>query len=156
MKMFLIALLCLNGLLFNGDEPDAADFELSLSYYNHAGQTVYDYRVEGNKLKITSGWLYADSAHNDLGTVILSPSVIATLQSIKLDALENYYLNNCILITSGNEYFISAGSGRNLKQIHLHHYYKEEIAQLVAELNKLLPIEDRIDYVDKDTSQNCP
>ena len=92
MKMFLITLLCLNGLLFNGDEPDAADFELSFSYYNHAGQTVYSYRIEGNKLKITSGWLYADSAYNDLGTVILAPAVIATLQSIKLNALEDNYL----------------------------------------------------------------
>jgi len=155
MKTLFTTVLFLSGLLFNSNEPEVAEFELSFSYYNHAGQTVYSYRLEGNQLKVTSNWLYGDSAYTDLYTVTLNPATIATLQSIKLDALKDHYFNNCIMITSGNEYFISAGYGNAQKEIHLHCYYKEEIAQLVAELNKVLPEEHQIGYEEKDTKQDC-
>jgi hypothetical protein len=50
---------------------------------------------------------------------------------------------------------ITAGYGNDIKEIKLHHYYKEEISQLATELNKLVPEKYQIYYVEKDTQQDC-
>lgn len=76
-------------------------------------------------------------------------------QSLDFNGLEDNYDNRCVVLTSGDEYFVSIGYGNEAKNIHLHHYYKEEVAQLVAKINNLLPEEHHINYVGADTHQDC-
>ncbi|MCW3084389.1 MAG: hypothetical protein JWP12_1755 [Bacteroidetes bacterium] len=59
------------------------------------------------------------------------------------------------MITSGTEYDISSTNSTRTKKIHLHCYYLSQINQLINEINKLVPAEYQINYVSKDTKQDC-
>ncbi|KOS06776.1 hypothetical protein AM493_12640 [Flavobacterium akiainvivens] len=146
------------GLFLGFGKPGKAEFYFALSTYKHSeglDQTVYDYRLDGNKLTVTSHWLYADSAFERLYAETISPAAIAKLKSVNLDALGDEYINNCISATEGAEYKITTGYHNDTKSVYLYHYYKEEIEKLVAELNKLVPEKNKIDYVGADTEQDC-
>jgi hypothetical protein len=154
-----IFILMFAALLFGFGKPKAADYKLSFSTYNHAegvNPLIYSYSLKGNELNVVLVFMGADSRSEDQYTVSLTPQAIARLEAIKLDGLENEYINRCIPADSGAEYEVDSGYGNETKNIHLYHYYKEEIAQLVAELNKLVPEKYRIDYVDAGNRQDCP
>ncbi len=153
-----IILLLLATLLFGFDKPNAADYRLSFSTYNYeegVNSLIYSYSLKGNELSVLVVLRGADSRSEGQYTATLTPQSIARLQAIKLDGLENEYVNRCVPTGQGRECALMAGYGNEVKEIQLHHYYKEEIAQLVAELNKSLPVEYQITYVDADTKQDC-
>lgn len=77
------------------------------------------------------------------------------IQTIPFDNLKDYYYNNCILITSGNEYFVSISKDDVTRTIRLHHYYHIQIALLFNELNKQIPDPFKIDYLTSETKQDC-
>jgi len=78
------------------------------------------------------------------------------IRSLALNTLQEYYFNNCVMITSGNEYRISITDGMTSKRIRLHHYYLKQIEQLVAIINNQSPEKYRIHYLTESTKQDCP
>ncbi|PZE15633.1 hypothetical protein DNU06_17070 [Putridiphycobacter roseus] len=82
-------------------------------------------------------------------------NTIDNIDSLQLTNLRNDYYNKCILITSGNEYFVSIKTKKGVKSIHLHHYYLKQVEDLIAEINKLLPEKYAVRYLSEATEQNC-
>jgi hypothetical protein len=106
MKKIVFALALLTGLLFGFGKPEAAKFKLSFSTYNHAegiDTMIYHYSLEGNELIMNVVYMHADSRSEDQYTTTLMPEAIARLQAIKLDGLENEYVNHCIATGYGRE-----------------------------------------------------
>jgi hypothetical protein len=85
----------------------------------------------------------------------LDTNSIEKLEKIRLDSLEDFYFNHCIMGISGNEYFISTTIDTVNKKISLHNYYNEQIEKLIKELNKNIPESFKLDYLPKDTKQDC-
>lgn len=154
MKLLLILILAfisINGLYAQGTER----FELYFSTYNHAEGIVDSYKIANEEI-VVSVKGFIDEKDNIIYTARISEDVIEKIKSLKLDALENNYYNNCILITSGTEYFINVMLGNVSKQIHLHDYYQRDVADLIELINISLPKKHHIDYLDQDNEQDCP
>ena len=134
-----------------------SNFSLSITTYNHAEQ-IFDgittYSLTKDTLTIHKTYMFSDK-----DTILVSKKLnfnsIDQIKKIRLDSLEDFYFNNCIMATSGNEYFISTTIDTINKKISLHHYYNEQIERLINELNKNIPDSFKIDYLTKDTKQDC-
>ena len=93
-------------------------------------------------------------------TVYLKPvknnqTLISTIDKSGLDSLKDYYFNNCVMITSGDEYFLDFESNSTQKSISLHHYYLKQLDDIIQIINSNLPKEYRFQYLAKDTKQDC-
>ena len=84
-----------------------------------------------------------------------SKYILDQIKSIKWYDLKEYYFNECVMTTSGDEYYLSVTSDSVVKKINLHYYYLEEFDQLTNCLNKLLPDNYKIYYLTSDTKQDC-
>jgi hypothetical protein len=132
-------------------------FSLTISTYNHAEQIfngTLTYKLTKNILTISRRTMFSDK-----DTILLTKPVDANsidqIQNIRLDSLKDFYFNNCIMATSGNEYFVSTTNDPVKKTIHLHHYYDRQIEMLINELNKHIPDNLRINYLTSETKQDC-
>ena len=134
-----------------------SNFSISITTYNHAEQifngiTTYD--LINDTLKIHKSFMFSDK-----DTILLSKKIddnsIEQIKSIRIDSLKDFYFNNCIMATSGNEYFILTTIDTVIKKISLHHYYDKQIERLINELNKNIPDNLKLDYLTSETKQDC-
>ena len=134
-----------------------SNFSLSITTYNHAEQ-IFDgkttYSLIKDTLTIHKIFVFSDQ-DSILFSKKLDTNSIEKLEKIRLDSLEDFYFNHCIMGTSGNEYFISTTIDTVNKKISLHNYYNEQIEKLINELNKNIPKSFKLDYLPKDTKQDC-
>ncbi|MFI5150794.1 MAG: hypothetical protein ACHQRM_13745 [Bacteroidia bacterium] len=136
---------------------DTTTFSFVFSFFNHAeeifnGKMIYS--ASGGNIIVSRG-----SSWSDKDTVLYTAPVqrwfISALLSVRLDTLQEYYGNRCIMITSGDEYFISITDHSITKTTFLHHYYHKQVEQAVNLLNGVIPEKYRIQYVGPDTKQDC-
>lgn len=96
---------------------------------------------------------------SDEDTLLFSKKIdknsLEQIKNIRLDSLQDFYFNYCIMATSGNEYFVSTTVDTITKKISLHHYYNSQIERLINELNKHVPYTLKHNYLTKDTQQDC-
>lgn len=161
---FLTILICTCGLFAYGQDTVSKDiknpkskFSLLISTSNHAellfnGTMIYN--LTNNTLTI-----HRETMFSDKDTILFSKKLdtnsIEQIRNIQLDSLKDHYFNYCIMPTSGNEYFISTTIDTVTKNISLHHFYNKQIKRLINELNKNIPDNFKIDYLSKDTKQDC-
>jgi len=134
-----------------------SNFSLSITTYNHAEQIfngITTYSLTKDTLTIHKKFMFSDK-----DTILFSKKLdfnsIDQIEKIRLDSLEDFYFNYCIMATSGNEYFISTTIDTVNKEISLHHYYNQQIDRLINELNKNIPDSFKLDYLTKETKQDC-
>lgn len=164
MTYIFTILLMICSLIACGEESNLkesskpnSNFSLSISTYNHSEQ-IFDgittYNLSKDTLTIHKTFMFSD---NDtlLFSKKLDKNSLEEIEKIGLDSLKNFYFNYCIMPTSGNEYFISKTIDTVTKKISLHHYYNEQIERLVNELNKNIPIKLQLNYLKRDTKQDC-
>lgn len=125
--------------------------------YNHAEQLIDGitiYELNNGSLLIRREFTFSDT-----DTLIFSKKIddkaIDRIQSISLDKLENYYFNHCIFLSSGNEYIITTVVDTITKRVELHHYYENQVENLISEVNKSIPNDLKIRYLPSDTEQDC-
>ena len=160
-KYMLTVLILTCGLFAFGQDPKTKDtkskFSLSISTYNHAeqmfnGVTTYNLTDSLLTVRESSMWSELDTL---LFSKKLNDNSIYQIESIQLDSLKDFYFNNCIMATSGNEYFISKTVDTITQKISLHHYYEPQIEKLFEQINKHVPDKLKHDYLAKDTQQDC-
>ena len=132
-------------------------YELTLSTYNHAeylGTGDMVYKITDSSLTIIR---IPALSHQD--TVIFSKTIekdsIKSIKAVRLDGLRELYYNDFVMGVSGDEYHILVTRGKKLKEIRLHHYYQPQIAKLIRRMNKVIPDQYKIRYLDKNTRQKC-
>ena len=132
-------------------------FMISFSRYNHA-ERIYDgtwtYSIKENVLEIRRRTLFAEE-DSLIFKSTLENNALTNIKTLSLDSLSDYYFNECIMITSGEEYYITYVNGQKEKQVHLHHYYHSLVEQIVNEINLLIPKEFKVRYLTKETEQDC-
>lgn len=137
---------------------DSTRFSFTLSYYNHA-ELVYKgamtYHITNDYLGISRRGLF-EKTNTGVYSTNIRKAVSDSIRLLRIDTLQRFYHNNCIMSTSGNEYFISLDQAGSEKYTHLHHYYHPQVERLVNFINALVPEEYRIPYMKKDTRQDCP
>lgn len=134
-----------------------SDFSLTISTFNHAerlGKGTTIYKLKNDTLTISKLYMFADEEKIVFSQKI-SVEALEQLKNISLDNLNDFYFNNCVLIISGTEYFISTTTNSKNKKISLHHFYKKEIELLITELNKNIPDKLQLNYLKSDTKQDC-
>ncbi|MEK0439464.1 MAG: hypothetical protein RLZZ504_380 [Bacteroidota bacterium] len=148
---------CCRNAISNERISGNSNFSISISAYNHAeqifnGKTTY--KLTANTLTILKSFLYSDK-DSILFTRKLDLNAIERIKKIRLDSLDSRYYNTCVMATSGDEYLISATMDSVNMEISLHHYYHEQIEKLINELNKNIPDSIKLDYLKKNTKQDC-
>ena len=134
-------------------------FSLTFSAFNHAemifdGETTY-------KMTNTSIEVINTSFGDKKGKVIFrqrfpdSLTFSLAVKNVGLDSVEDFYYNYCVMVTSGNEYFLRFKTAKIKKEIDLHHYYLKQVDDIVNIMNSKLPIKYKIHYLTKETKQDC-
>ncbi|AWH84188.1 hypothetical protein HYN59_03250 [Flavobacterium album] len=150
LRILILAFISINDLYAQGTER----FELYFSTYNHV-EGIDSYKITNEEIVVSVKGL-VDEKDNVVYISKMRQDIFEKTKSIKFQSLEDSYFNNCIMATSGSEYFIGFRYGAISKQISLHHYYQKNIANLVELINLSVPEEYHIDYVGEDTQQYCP
>lgn len=88
-------------------------------------------------------------------TVSSSSQLLSDFKKMRLDSLKTYYFNECVFVTSGDEYFFDFEYESSKKSVSLHSYYVKEIEEAVKLINSTLPEKYHFRYVSKDTDQGC-
>ncbi len=141
----------------NESKIDNSKFLLTISTYNHAEQIfkgTLTYKLNENVLTISRRTMFSDK-DTTLSSITVDANSLERIKKINLDKLKDFYFNNCVMTTSGNEYFVSTTLDTVTKTIHLHHYYDRQIEVLINELNKHITDSLKIDYLTNDTKQDC-
>lgn len=132
---------------------------VSFTTFNHAerisnGATTY--LLTESFIKVTKSF-FGDTTSK---TVYLRPiknkqTLTSTINKVELDSLEDDYFNNCVMTTSGDEYFLDFENNSKKKSISLHHYYLKQLDEIIQIINFNLPKKYQFQYLKKDTKQDC-
>lgn len=106
---------------------------------------IYDQPFDG---EIYKDHLYASHKFN-------SSKLFRDISKLSLDTLKESYYNNCTDPTSGYDYFLLIETRSMSVSITLHHYYIEQVGDLINLLNKYLPRTFQIEYLTKENKQDC-
>lgn len=139
-------------------DPDSA-FKISFTTFNHA-QRLYNgittYILTASSIKVKKVFLGDTTSKTVFARRIGNKhNLIATFDKLRLDSIEDYYFNYCVMITSGNEYFLTFENRTTKRRVSLHHYYLKQFDDIVQIINANLPRKYRCQYLTKDTKQDC-
>jgi len=141
----------------NPATDNADPFSLSFSTFNHA-ERIFDgtttYHLNNRQLTVKKRF-FLSAIDTILFTRRVTARFLKQLKSTQLDTLKDFYMNWCVMATSGNEYFISTSRGVITKTIRLHHYYLKEIDRLATVINKAVPKNYKIKYLNDDPDNYC-
>jgi hypothetical protein len=146
-----------NGIM--ADIKSSPKLKVAFSMYNHAERIfngVTTFILTDSLIEVKKQY-FGDKKSKVVYSNIISDlnQLLSEFKKVRLDSLENYYFNDCVMIISGNEYFFDFVCGSTEKSVSLHHYYVKEIAEIVKLINSTLPDKYQFRYVSKDTQQGC-
>lgn len=131
-------------------------FSLSIFTFSHATliEGTMTYTIKNNRLKSIRHGMFSKQ-----NTVLLSRKLtsddIEQFRGIPISTLKDFYYNNCVMATSGEEYGVTVTNDSVTKTVRLHHYYEPQIEKLMQCLNHFLPEELKINYANSATKQDC-
>ena len=134
-------------------------FKLTFSTFNHA-ELIFEgaatYQLTESSISIKKKF-FLDTSDKVVykRKIQKSRNCLLAITQLRLDTLKDYYFNYCVMITSGNEYFLDYSSNSETKHITLHHYYLKQLDDIIQIFNANLPKKYRIDYLTKDEKQGC-
>jgi hypothetical protein len=163
-KFFLLLISCFYGWSDNAQaqqitpaKDNAYPFSLSFSTFNHA-ERIFDgtttYHLNNRQLTVKKRF-FLSAIDTILFTRRVTARFLKQLRSIQLDTLKDFYVNYCVMVSSGNEYAISTDKSGITKTIWLHHYYLKEIDNLATVINRVVPKKYKIKYLDDEPDNYC-
>lgn len=152
----LISLFCCSVSL---GQIQSDSFRISFSTFNHAerifnGTTTYI--LTESSIKVTKTY-FGDTTSKTVYSKKIknNQSLVLALDKIEMDSLKDYYFNYCVMITSGDEYFLDFIRNSTKKSISLHHYYLKQLDDIIGIINSNLPSKYQFLYLNKDDKQDC-
>jgi hypothetical protein len=134
-------------------------FNLSFTTFNHAewlfnGSTTY--LLTDTSVKVMNTAFGEKNSRTIFSkTLSASENPAITVYNYRLDTLKDFYFNYCVIMTSGDEYFLDVKSSTIKKQIRLHHYYLKQLDDIIQLINSHLPEEYQFSYLTKNEKQDC-
>lgn len=136
---------------------DDSLFSISIGCYNHAEMLGNGEKVICVENGVLSVLKFEIFTHKE--TILFRKNLdlasVNLIRDIRLDTLCEYYFNYCVMPSSGDEYHVLINSIAGKKEIYLHHYYHQQVERLIVELDKHLPKELRMKYLNIDNEQSC-
>lgn len=154
-----ICLLCIS-FRSNADfhhTVKSKQFKLTIIRNTESGPTSKSYTISGGKLRIydnpfaNSGYtehLFTD--HKFKTTVFFNK-----LDQLSLDELDSSYINKCSSVNSRVDYIIVYQTEMKVSKIEVRGYYLDKMQQLIELINSYLSSPYRIEYLTKETKQDC-
>ena len=129
-------------------------FSLSIMTYNHATELFegnMKWIITENKLEIHNfSYLFGGSDTTLFLKSLLPNLTLKKISTFKFDTLQEFYINENVMLTSGDELKIEIKKHDKAKIIYLHSYYKnEQIKLLISLANELIPKQYQIEYFTK-------
>ena len=134
-------------------------FSISFSTFNHA-ERIYNgsttYHLTDTSIKVSKTY-FGDTASKIIYSKKIkhNQTLISQLSKIQVDTLEDYYFNFCVMMTSGDEFYLDFTQNSTKKSISLHHYYLKQLDDIVQVINSTLPSKYQFRYLNKDEKQDC-
>lgn len=149
-SIFVILLFCCKS------EP-IKPFEFTVSDYNYAYAYSMAYKLTEKELTITFiGELQGEKDSLLFSTTDLPKSKIRKISSIKLDSLNDIYMNNCV--SDGDVKMVGLKKDSVIKFVQLNNYYHAELSPVFEMINELVPDKFKM-YYDKEElkemMENC-
>ena len=141
----------------NWASDNPGTYHLTFATFNHA-QMIYDGTIAFtfHKRQLTIHKQFFLSAKDTLlFTRDVTSHFLGQLKGIRLDTLKDFYMNWCVMPISGNEYSVSTNNSGITKKNWLHHYYLKEIDKLITVINKVVPKQYKIRYLNDDPDNYC-
>ena len=131
------------------ETPIIDPFVLTIQKYNHAERLFKGeskYILTEKKLEIINV-----ASIGEKETIIYSKNfspndTLLQISKVNIDSLEEFYDNHHLMLTSGDEINVKFKKSGNIKEVHLHSYYNEQIGILIFLVNELTPNEYKIIY----------
>ena len=125
-------------------------FTLSVTTYNHATQ-LFEGRFKSiiteNKLEIHNFSVNFGGYDTILFSKVLkADSILEYISNFNLDTLRDFYYNEQVFPTSGNEMEFEYSKQGKVKNIYLHSYYNAQIGIIISLANELIPNKYKINY----------
>jgi len=161
MNGIILTLLLVAGRTSYGGVSDTVKkFEMRLTTFNHAewlskGKTTYVLTDSSITITNTAFGEKKEKVVFSRAFRAVGPMPGDIVQNYGLDTLKDFYFNRCIMITSGNEYFLDVVGDRMEKHISLHHYYLKKLDEVIQLINSYLPQRLQCRYLSEKTEQDC-
>ncbi|WP_162987907.1 hypothetical protein [Euzebyella marina] len=144
-------------LLFSCKSEPIRPFEFSVNDYNYASAYSMAYKLTERELTITfRGELEGESDSLLFSTSDLPKSKIRRISSIKLDSLNDIYMNNCV--SDGDVKMVGLKKDSVIKFVQLNNYYHPELSPVFEMINELVPDKFKMYHDKKDLKEkmkNC-
>ena len=130
---------------------------LSVSYFNYAergfdGTWIYSFK--NDSIIVKKQFLFAKK-DTTLLSIHVDQNPFKNVKKSSLYNLPRFNDNECIMLTSGNLYFLSFEKHDSTETVSFHHYYHPTLDSIIGCINKIIPEEYRHNYLSPETEQNC-
>ncbi len=143
----------------NISKDSIGKFRLSFSTFNYAAR-VYSgtttYILTESSLKVTKAF-FGSTKRKTIYSKSNSKiqKIASAIMQIGLGSLDEFYYNYCVMVTSGDMYFLDFTIDSTTKNVILHHYYLKQLDDIIKLINSGLPKKYQFQYLTKDTKQDC-
>jgi len=141
----------------NNETVEILNFKLTIFENSKEGRTYKIYYFTKKKIRIYDKPFPMHNYKEHLHTIhkYNSKELFLEVTKLNLNSLKEVYFNNCVDSTNGQDFSIVIGTKSKSSSTTLHHYYIKEFDNLMTLLNKYLPQIWQIQYLDKETKQDC-
>ena len=154
-----ICLLCISfrsGADFH-DDIKSRQFKLTIIRNTASGSTSQSYTISRGKLRIYDK-PFANSGYTDhlfTDHKFETAAFFSKLDQLGLDELDSSYVNKCSSVNSRIDFIVVYQTKLKVSKIEVRGYYLEKMRQLIELINSLLSSPYRIEYLSKETKQDC-
>jgi len=154
-----ICLLCISfrsGADFHNDVK-SRQFKLTIIRNTASGSTSQSYTISRDKLRVydkpfaNSG--YTENLFTD--HKFKTTDFFSKLDQLGLDELDSSYINKCASVNSRVDYMVVYQTKSKVSKIEVRGYYLDKMRQLIELINNFLSSPYRIEYLSKETKQDC-
>ncbi len=154
-----ICLLCISfrsGADFH-DDIKSKQFNLTIIRNTASGSTSQSYTISRGKLRIYDK-PFANSGYTDhlfTDHKFKTTDFFSKLDQLGLDELDSSYINKCASVNSRVDYIVFYQTKLKVSKVEVRGYYLDKMRQVIELINSYLSSPYRIEYLSKETKQDC-
>lgn len=143
----------------NSNTTTSPKLKVAFTMYNHAQRIfngVTTYTLTDSLIEVKKQYFGEQKSSVIYSNIVSNlTQLLSDFKRLNFDSLKTHYFNECVFITSGDEYFFDLEYASTKKSVSLHHYYVKEVAEAVKLINSTLPDKYHFRYVSEKTEQGC-
>lgn len=154
--------ICLLSISFRSgadfhDDVKSRQFNLTIIRNKASGSTSKSYTISRGKLRVYDK-PFANSVYTEhffTDHKFKTADFFSKLDQLGLDELDSSYINKCASINSRVDYMVVYQTKSKVSKVEVRGYYLDKMRQLIELINSYLSSPYRIEYLSKETKQDC-